>query len=98
MAVTAVQRRGPVVRGDNDDLEGLALSAGVHRLRRGCSTTGAGVEAQRITQNWDPSSVTWGAQPATTATGAAVSKASYGYSSACPANFMRWNVTGIAQA
>ncbi|MFB8037089.1 DNRLRE domain-containing protein [Streptomyces sp. NPDC056004] len=46
----------------------------------------------------DPSAVTWGAQPTTTATGAAVSTASYGYSSACPANFMRWNVADIAQA
>ncbi|MEV5682855.1 DNRLRE domain-containing protein [Streptomyces sp. NPDC052164] len=63
-----------------------------------CSTASTGVEARRITQSWDPSAVTWGAQPATTATGAAVSKAAYGFSSACPANFMRWNVTGIAQA
>ncbi|GEC06572.1 hypothetical protein SSP24_42270 [Streptomyces spinoverrucosus] len=63
-----------------------------------CSTTGAGVEARRITSSWDPSAVTWGAQPTTTATGAAVSKASYGHSSACPANFMRWNVSSIAQA
>ncbi|MCX4531652.1 DNRLRE domain-containing protein [Streptomyces sp. NBC_01669] len=63
-----------------------------------CSTASSGVEARRITQGWDPSAVTWGAQPTTTATGAAVSKAAYGYSSACPANFMRWNVTGIAQA
>ncbi|MEU1223851.1 DNRLRE domain-containing protein [Streptomyces microflavus] len=63
-----------------------------------CSATGSGVEARRITGTWDPSSVTWGAQPATTATGAAVSKAAYGFSSACPANFMRWDVDGIAQA
>ncbi|MEV7296667.1 DNRLRE domain-containing protein [Streptomyces microflavus] len=63
-----------------------------------CSATGSGVEARRITGTWDPSSVTWGAQPATTATGAAVSKAAYGFSSACPANFMRWDVEGIAQA
>ncbi|MEF9907136.1 DNRLRE domain-containing protein [Streptomyces sp. P9-A2] len=63
-----------------------------------CSTTGSGVEVRRITGTWDPSGVTWGAQPATTATGAAVSKSAYGYSSACPANFMRWDVAGIAQA
>lgn len=63
-----------------------------------CSATGSGVEARRITGAWDPSAVTWGAQPATTATGAAVSKSAYGFSSACPANFMRWDVDGIAQA
>ncbi|MGW4698955.1 DNRLRE domain-containing protein [Streptomyces sp. NPDC004285] len=63
-----------------------------------CSTTGSGVSVNRITANWDPSGVTWGAQPATTATDAAVSKSAYGYSSACPANFMRWNVGGIVQA
>ncbi|MGX1887646.1 DNRLRE domain-containing protein [Streptomyces sp. NPDC055287] len=63
-----------------------------------CATTGSGVEARRITGNWDPSGVTWGAQPATTATGAAVAKSAYGYSSACPANFMRWDVSNAAQA
>lgn len=63
-----------------------------------CATDGSGVEVRRITGSWDPSAVTWGAQPATTAAGSVVSKAAYGYSSACPADFMRWNVTDIAQA
>ncbi|MDL5206568.1 DNRLRE domain-containing protein [Streptomyces sp. ALI-76-A] len=63
-----------------------------------CGTDGSGVEVRRITENWDPSAVTWGDQPATATTGAVISKDAYGYSSACPANFMRWNVTGIAQA
>ncbi|MFF4169850.1 DNRLRE domain-containing protein [Streptomyces sp. NPDC001744] len=63
-----------------------------------CSATGSGVAVRRITANWDPSAVTWGAQPATTADDAVVSKAAYGYSSACPANFMRWDVDGIVQA
>ncbi|MGW4376749.1 DNRLRE domain-containing protein [Streptomyces albidoflavus] len=63
-----------------------------------CSTSSTGVAARRITQNWDPSAITWGSQPATTDSDAAVSKSSYGYGSACPANFMRWNVAGIAQA
>ncbi|SPF04352.1 Cell wall-associated polypeptide CWBP200 [Streptomyces sp. MA5143a] len=63
-----------------------------------CSTTGSGVTARRITESWDPSAVTWGAQPTTTDAGAAVSTSSYGHDAACPANFMRWNVADIAQA
>ncbi|MGW0703451.1 DNRLRE domain-containing protein [Streptomyces sp. NPDC002867] len=63
-----------------------------------CATTGSGVAVRRITANWDPSAVTWGVQPATTADGAVVSKAAYGFSSACPANFMRWDVDAIVQA
>lgn len=63
-----------------------------------CSNTGAGVAARRITESWDSSAVTWGAQPATTDAGAAVSTSSYGHDAACPANFMRWNMAGIAQA
>ncbi|GAA2518896.1 hypothetical protein GCM10010393_59870 [Streptomyces gobitricini] len=63
-----------------------------------CATTGSGVEARRITSNWDPSGITWGVQPATASTGVAVSKGAYGYSSACPANFMRWNVDDAVQA
>lgn len=63
-----------------------------------CATDGSGVEVRRITENWDPSAVSWGVQPTTTATGSVVSKSAYGHSSDCPANFMRWNVTGIAQA
>jgi hypothetical protein len=34
-----------------------------------CATTGAGTEVLRITGSWDSSAITWGAQPATTATG-----------------------------
>ncbi|MEU6374259.1 DNRLRE domain-containing protein [Streptomyces sp. NPDC046909] len=63
-----------------------------------CATDGSGVQVRRITGSWDPSGVSWGAQPATTATGAVVSKSAYGHSADCPADFMRWNVTGIAQA
>ncbi|MFD3788620.1 DNRLRE domain-containing protein [Streptomyces cyaneofuscatus] len=63
-----------------------------------CTSGGSGVEVRRITGNWDPSAVTWGAQPATTASGAVVSRSAYGFGSACPANFMRWDTTSIAQS
>ncbi|MEU0581599.1 DNRLRE domain-containing protein [Streptomyces griseoincarnatus] len=63
-----------------------------------CATTGSGVEARRITSSWDPSGITWGAQPSTASAGVAVSTGAYGHSSACPANFMRWNVNDAVQA
>ncbi|WP_433528071.1 DNRLRE domain-containing protein [Micromonospora sp. CA-263727] len=63
-----------------------------------CATTGSGVEVRRITANWDPAAISWSAQPATTATGAVTSKAAKGYSSACPAGHVSWNVNSIVQA
>ncbi|MBT2508624.1 DNRLRE domain-containing protein [Streptomyces sp. ISL-98] len=63
-----------------------------------CQTTGAGVQVRRITADWDPDTVTWGAQPATTATDAKTSTAALGYDSSCPAGTMNFDVDGIAQA
>ncbi|MBN0048906.1 DNRLRE domain-containing protein [Streptomyces actuosus] len=63
-----------------------------------CSTSGAGVEVRRITTDWDPSAITWSAQPSTTSSGAVVVKDAKGYNSSCPAGYSTWDVDGIAQA
>ncbi|MEV0300003.1 DNRLRE domain-containing protein [Streptomyces prasinus] len=63
-----------------------------------CSTTNSGNEVRRITAAWDPSALTWANQPATTATGAVVSKAAKGYGSACPPGHVSWDVKPIVQA
>lgn len=63
-----------------------------------CDTTGSGVEARRVTGDWDPSAITWGAQPATTTTSAIVSKTAKGYSSSCPAGLVSWDIDGIVQS
>jgi len=63
-----------------------------------CSTSGAATAARRITSSWSSSSVTWAAQPSTTATGAASNTGHWGYSSSCPANWSNWNLKTIVQA
>ncbi|MFI8521085.1 DNRLRE domain-containing protein [Streptomyces sp. NPDC085481] len=63
-----------------------------------CSTTGSGTQVRRITADWNSSTVTWGAQPASTDTGAVVSTAAKGYSSACPAGTVDFDIDAIVQA
>ena len=63
-----------------------------------CSTSGAGVQARRITSTWDSSTVTWGTQPSTTATDAITSTAALGYSASCPAGNMHWDVDNIVRS
>ncbi|MGW1666745.1 DNRLRE domain-containing protein, partial [Streptomyces microflavus] len=63
-----------------------------------CATTGAGTEVRRITGSWDSSTITWGAQPATTPTGAVVNKAALGYNTTCPAGTMNFDIDAVVQA
>ncbi|MFF3948040.1 DNRLRE domain-containing protein [Streptomyces sp. NPDC001902] len=63
-----------------------------------CSTTGAGTQVRRITSSWSSSTVTWGAQPSTTTTGAVTNKAALGWSSSCPAGTMNFDIDAIVQA
>ncbi len=63
-----------------------------------CSTDNAGVQVRRVTSDWDPSAISWSAQPSTTTTAAPVSKAAKGYSASCPAGHVSWDVAGIVQA
>ncbi|MFF1847071.1 DNRLRE domain-containing protein [Streptomyces sp. NPDC058217] len=63
-----------------------------------CATTGAGTEVRRITGSWDSAAITWGAQPATTATGAVVNKAALGYDSSCPGGTMNFDIDAIVAA
>ncbi|MFE6716052.1 DNRLRE domain-containing protein [Streptomyces albidoflavus] len=63
-----------------------------------CSTNGAGIQARRITSDWDPSSIAWGSQPSTTTASAFTSKAAKGFDAACPAGHVSWNVSGIVQS
>ncbi|MFC1431562.1 DNRLRE domain-containing protein [Streptacidiphilus sp. N1-3] len=63
-----------------------------------CSTAGAGVQVRRVTTAWDSAAVTWGAQPATTTTDAVTNTAALGYSSACPAGNMHWDVDNIVKS
>ncbi|TQK42329.1 RHS repeat-associated protein [Streptomyces sp. SLBN-118] len=63
-----------------------------------CSTSGAGTQVRRITSNWSSSTITWGAQPTTTTTGAVTNTAALGYSSSCPAGTMNFDIDAIVQA
>ncbi|MFF8531684.1 DNRLRE domain-containing protein [Streptomyces sp. NPDC015532] len=63
-----------------------------------CATTGAGTQVRRITSDWSSSTVTWAAQPTTTTTGAVTNTAALGYSSACPAGTMNFDLDSIVQA
>lgn len=63
-----------------------------------CSTANSGNQVRRITSAWDPSAVSWSAQPSTTTTGAVTSTAAKGWSSSCPAGHVSWDVDGIVQA
>ncbi|MEV7341410.1 DNRLRE domain-containing protein [Streptomyces sp. NPDC093544] len=63
-----------------------------------CATTGAGTQVRRITGSWTSTDITWAAQPATTATGAVTNTAALGYSTACPAGTMNFDIDAIVQA
>ncbi|MGW3658825.1 DNRLRE domain-containing protein, partial [Streptomyces sp. NPDC005151] len=63
-----------------------------------CSTANSGNQVRRITTTWDPSAVSWSAQPSTTTTGAVTSTAAKGYNSNCPAGLVSWDVDAIVQA
>ncbi|MFI6284184.1 DNRLRE domain-containing protein [Streptomyces sp. NPDC051018] len=63
-----------------------------------CQTTGSGTQVRRVTGAWNSSTVTWGAQPATTATGAVVNTAAKGWNSSCPAGTVDFDIDGIVQA
>jgi hypothetical protein len=63
-----------------------------------CSTSGSGVQVRRITTDWDPSAISWTAQPSTTTTGAVTSTAAKGYNSTCPAGHVNWDIDAIVQA
>ena len=61
------------------------------------SCTPAGVTAQRVTGAWDPTTLVWANQPATTTTGAAQVSSAKGYSAACDDGWLEMDVTGMAQ-
>ncbi|WP_434597657.1 DNRLRE domain-containing protein [Streptomyces sp. A5-4] len=63
-----------------------------------CQTTGSGTQVRRITGSWDSSTITWGAQPATTDAGAVTSTAARGYNSSCPAGTVDFDTDAIVQA
>ncbi|MFD8914759.1 DNRLRE domain-containing protein [Streptomyces sp. NPDC059575] len=63
-----------------------------------CSTSNSGNQVRRITSDWDPSAISWSAQPSTTTTGAVTSTAAKGYNSSCPAGRVSWDVDTIVQA
>ncbi|MFJ4922055.1 DNRLRE domain-containing protein [Streptomyces sp. NPDC088725] len=62
-----------------------------------CTTTGPPTEVRRITGTWDSHQITWGAQPATTATNLASNTGHWGYNSSCPANWSNWTLTKMVQ-
>ncbi|NUS13574.1 MAG: DNRLRE domain-containing protein [Streptomyces sp.] len=62
-----------------------------------CTTTGPGTQAKRVTSALDTTSITWAAQPSTTTANMATNTGHWGYSSACPANWSRWTLTGMVQ-
>ncbi|WNB97877.1 DNRLRE domain-containing protein [Streptomyces sp. CGMCC 4.7035] len=63
-----------------------------------CSTAGSGNQVRRITSDWDPSAISWSAQPTTTTSGAVTSTAAKGYNSSCPAGHVSWDIDGIVQS
>ncbi|MFF7361385.1 DNRLRE domain-containing protein [Streptomyces sp. NPDC008125] len=63
-----------------------------------CSTAGAGTQVRQVTSSWSSSSVTWGAQPSTTTTGAVTNKAALGWSSDCPGGTMNFDIDAIVQS
>ncbi|MEU7838302.1 MULTISPECIES: DNRLRE domain-containing protein [unclassified Nonomuraea] len=62
-----------------------------------CVDPSAGVQARRITSAWDPDTIRYGSEPATTTTGAVTTKTAYGAAS-CPQDFMHWDTDAIVQA
>ncbi|MFI1018695.1 DNRLRE domain-containing protein [Streptomyces sp. NPDC020965] len=63
-----------------------------------CQTTGSGTQVRRITGDWNSSTITWGAQPATTDVGAITNTAAKGWNSSCPAGPVDFDIDAIVQA
>ncbi|MEV6109298.1 DNRLRE domain-containing protein [Streptomyces sp. NPDC051940] len=63
-----------------------------------CATTGAATQARRITSTWSSSSITWGAQPATTTADMATNTGHWGYNSSCPATWSNWSMRSMVQS
>ncbi|WP_328544444.1 DNRLRE domain-containing protein [Streptomyces europaeiscabiei] len=61
-------------------------------------TTGTGTVVRRVTESWSSSSVTWNTQPAATTSGQVINTAAKGYSSACPAGTVNFDVDTIVRA
>ncbi|WP_214416146.1 DNRLRE domain-containing protein [Sphaerisporangium fuscum] len=84
-----------------DDLRGAQIMSSDLRLwtfwSSVCVDPSAGVQARRVTAAWDPDTIKYGSEPATTTAGAVTTKAAYGAAS-CPQDFMHWNTAAIAQA
>lgn len=62
-----------------------------------CVDPSAGVQARRVTGAWDPDTIKYGSEPATTTTGAVTTKTAHGAAS-CPQDFMHWDTDAIVQA
>ncbi|MGV9381281.1 DNRLRE domain-containing protein [Nonomuraea sp. NPDC003707] len=62
-----------------------------------CVDPSAGVQARRITAAWDPDTIKYGSEPATTTSGAVITKTAHGAAS-CPQDFMHWDTDAIVQA
>ncbi|GHB32211.1 DNRLRE domain-containing protein [Streptomyces chryseus] len=61
-------------------------------------TQGTGTAVRRVTESWSSSTITWAAKPATTTTGQVINTAAMGYSSACPAGTMNFDIDDIVKA
>ncbi|MFJ3799394.1 DNRLRE domain-containing protein [Streptomyces sp. NPDC090088] len=61
-------------------------------------TGGTGTAVRRITESWSSSDITWSTKPAGTTTGQVINTAAKGYSSACPAGTMNFDIDDIVQA
>ncbi|NUW36777.1 DNRLRE domain-containing protein [Nonomuraea sp. SMC257] len=62
-----------------------------------CVDPSAGVQARRITSDWDPDTVRYGSEPATTTAGAVTTKTAHGAAN-CPQDFMHWDTDAIVKA
>ncbi|MEV5842749.1 DNRLRE domain-containing protein [Streptomyces sp. NPDC051985] len=61
-------------------------------------TEGTGTAVRRITESWSSSSITWADKPAGTTTGQVINTAAKGYSTACPAGTMNFDIDDIVRA
>ncbi|WP_234343128.1 DNRLRE domain-containing protein [Streptomyces fulvoviolaceus] len=61
-------------------------------------TEGTGTAVRRITESWSSSTITWADKPAGTTTGQVINTAAKGYSSACPAGTMNFDIDTIVRA
>ncbi len=59
------------------------------------STVGAGIQVRRVTNRWDPTTVTWAEQPSNTTENAVINRNSVGGS--CAPTSMNWDITPIAR-